>query len=140
MLIKHCGFSRVPHDCFTLKTSNILCITFFEIILIVVKGTSLFVFQIRMDTITFPFYYECNFFLLNIHLFSDYFSSIFFFSHFTKGHSIPKLYQIFTFHHFIYKTTQSKPHSWQLCHSIDSCIHQNEVILTFENEKKKKKS
>lgn len=85
MLIKHCGFSRVPHDCFTLKTSNILCITFFEIILIVVKGTSLFVFQIRMDTITFPFYYECNFFLLNIHLFSDYFSSIFFSHILRKG-------------------------------------------------------
>lgn len=53
---------------------------FFEIILIIVKGTSLYVFQVRMDTITFPFYYECNFFLLStcIYLFSDYFSGIFF--------------------------------------------------------------
>lgn len=50
---------------------------FFEIILIIVKGTSLYVFQVRVDTITFPFYYECNFFLLNIYLFSDYFSGIF---------------------------------------------------------------
>lgn len=51
---------------------------FFEIILIIVKGTSLHVFQVRVDTITFPFYYECNFFLLSIYLFSDYFSGIFF--------------------------------------------------------------
>lgn len=63
------------------NTSNILYITFFEKILIIVKGTSLYVFQVRVDTITFPFYYECNFFLLSIYLFSDYFSGIFF-SHF----------------------------------------------------------
>lgn len=44
-----------------------------KIILITVKGTSLFLFQVRRHTITLPFYYECNFFLLNIYLFSDYF-------------------------------------------------------------------
>lgn len=54
-----------------------------KIILITVKGTSLFLFQIRRHTITLPFYYKCNFFLLNIYLFSDYF--YFFFNSFRKG-------------------------------------------------------
>lgn len=81
MLTKHCEFSRVPHDFFTLKNIKYFMYHLKKIILITVKGTSLFLFQIRRHTITLPFYYKCNFFLLNIYLFSDYF----FFHSFRKG-------------------------------------------------------
>lgn len=78
--MKLCGliFKGTTRYFFFSKAHQIFYISLFEIILIIVKGTSLYVFQVRMDTITFPFYYECNFFLLNIYLFSDYFSGIFF--------------------------------------------------------------
>lgn len=82
-LTKHCEFSRVPHDFFTLKNIKYFMYHLKKIILITVKGTSLFLFQIRRHTITLPFYYKCNFFLLNIYLFSDYF--YFFFHSFRKG-------------------------------------------------------
>lgn len=85
MLMKLCGFSRVPHNFFFIKKHiRYFIYHFFEIILMIVNGTSSYVFQVRVDTITFPFYYECNFFLLSIYLFSDYFSGIFF-HFFCKG-------------------------------------------------------
>lgn len=86
MLMKLCGFSRVPHNFFFIKKHiRYFIYHFLEIILMIVNGTSLHVFQVRVDTITFPFYYECNFFLLSIYLFSEYFSGIFFFTFFVRA-------------------------------------------------------
>lgn len=57
---------------------------FFEIILMIVNGTSSYVFQVRVDTITFPFYYECNFSYLVFTYFLIIFQ-VFFFHFFCKG-------------------------------------------------------
>lgn len=110
--MKLCGliFKGTTQSFFIKKHIKYFIYHFFEIILIIVKGTSLYVFQVRVDTITFPFYYECNFFLLSIYLFSEYFSGIFFFTFYERAF-YPLALSITDLYIFLCLPKQVKPHS-----------------------------